>query len=170
MPKPTGPKTSMTPPPSALTALVRSSPLSLTLSFCRYSLHPPALNIAANDYEVTKIDLAFAAAEAKGTFQLFYSFDMSYSWQSADMVAIVARHASSVANYKWNGSILVSTFSGESYGDAFWAAFKSTLKAKGISVVLAPAFLSYRDPSAASGMLSSFPSIDGFFNWWVFQT
>lgn len=125
-----------------------------------------ALNIASNDYEVGKIDLAFAAAEARGGFQFFYSFDMSYSWQQADMVSIVTRHASSSAMYKWKNAVLVSTFNGDSYGDAFWTSFKTALNAQGVTVSFAPAFISYRDPSSASSLLSAFPSIDGFFNWW----
>lgn len=113
-----------------------------------------------------KIDLAYAAAEARGGFQFFYSFDMNYGWQQTDMVNIVARHASSAATYKWKNAVLVSTFNGDSYGETFWAGFKSALKAKGVTVSFAPAFISYRDPSRASALLSSFPSIDGFFNWW----
>lgn len=82
------------------------------------------------------------------------------------MVTIVAAHATSANTFKWNNNVLVSTYSGESYGNAFWASFKSALAAKGITVTLAPAFTSYRDPSLASSLLSNFPSIDGFFNWW----
>lgn len=124
-----------------------------------------ALNIAQNDYEVGKIVDAYAAAEAVG-FKLFYSFDMSYSWSQTDMVSIVATHAKSPSTYLWNGNVLVSTYSGESYGDSFWSSFKSALQGQGIKIILAPAFTSYRDPSAANSLLSTFPSIDGFFNWW----
>ena len=125
----------------------------------------PALNIAGNDYEVAKIDLAYAAAEAAG-FKLFYSFDMGYSWDAATIATIVAKHASSASTYRWNNQVLVSTFAGESYGNAFWASVKTNLAAKGITISLAPAFTSYRDPAQANTLLSNFPSIDGFFNWW----
>ncbi|EGN94044.1 glycoside hydrolase family 71 protein [Serpula lacrymans var. lacrymans S7.3] len=124
-----------------------------------------ALNIAANDYEVGQIVTAFAAAEALN-FKLFYSFDMSYSWQQSDMVDIVANQSSSSSNFLWNGNLLVSSYEGESYGDSFWSGFKSALASKGINITLAPAFTSYRDPTQASTMASTFPSIDGFFNWW----
>ncbi|KAG9007239.1 hypothetical protein FRB93_008062 [Tulasnella sp. JGI-2019a] len=124
-----------------------------------------ALNIAANDYEVPRIADAYTAASGT-TFKFFLSFDMSYSWASADMVSIVAAHATSANTFKWNNNVLVSTYAGESYGDAFWAAFKSALSAQGITVTLAPAFTSYRDLTLASSLLSNFPSIDGFFNWW----
>jgi glucan endo-1,3-alpha-glucosidase len=66
----------------------------------------------------------------------------------------------------YNGGVLVSTFSGEANGDAFWAGVKSSLASQGIKITLAPAFISFRDPSQANTLLSSFPSIDGFFNWW----
>lgn len=124
-----------------------------------------ALNIAANDYEVDRIVDAYAAAEALD-FKLFYSFDMSYTWQQSDMVNIVANHSSSPSTFLWKNTILVSTYSGESYGEDFWASFKSALQSKGIDITLAPAFTTYRDPSSADSLVSTFPSIDGFFNWW----
>lgn len=62
--------------------------------------------------------------------------------------------------------VLVSTFSGESYGDAFWSSVKSTLSSAGVSISFAPAFLSYRDPSQATTAVSTFTSLDGWFNWW----
>jgi glucan endo-1,3-alpha-glucosidase len=124
-----------------------------------------ALNIAANDYEVDRIVDAYAAAEALD-FKLFYSFDMSYTWQQSDIVNIVANHSSSPSTFLWKNTILVSTYSGESYGEDFWASFKSALQSKGIDITLAPAFTTYRDPSSADSLVSTFPSIDGFFNWW----
>lgn len=124
-----------------------------------------ALNIALNDYEVGKIDDAFTVAESLG-FKLLYSFDMTYSWASDDMVNIVASHANSSAMFKWKDNVLVSTYSGDSQGEDFWSGFKSSLANKGFTISLAPAFTSYRDPSSADSLLSTFPSIDGFFNWW----
>jgi glucan endo-1,3-alpha-glucosidase len=123
------------------------------------------LNIAANDYEVDRINDAYPVAESKG-FKFFYSFDMSYSWSEDDMVNIVAAHANSSATYLYDGDVLVSTYAGSNYGNDFWTGFKSSLASRGIAVKLAPAFTDYRDPSLTSQLLSSFPSIDGFFNWW----
>lgn len=130
-------------------------------------IHPVslALNVAVDNYEVGKIADAFTAAEAAG-FKLLYSFDMTYDWQAADMVSLVASHASSSASYKWNNTLLVSTYSGDNQPDSFWSSFKSTLASQGITITLAPAFTTYRDPSSASTLLSTYPSIDGFFNWW----
>ncbi|KAJ6598586.1 hypothetical protein B0H10DRAFT_734017 [Mycena sp. CBHHK59/15] len=56
--------------------------------------------------------------------------------------------------------------SGESYGDSFFAEVRSSLLNEGITITLVRAFISYRDPSRASAMMSAFPSINRFFNWW----
>ncbi|KAJ7190770.1 glycoside hydrolase family 71 protein [Mycena pura] len=124
-----------------------------------------ALNIALTDYEVDRVADAFVVAESSD-FKLFFSFDMSFSWQASDVVSLVAAHASSPAMLTYNGGVLVSTFSGEGNGNAFFEGVKTSLANEGINVTLAPAFISYRDPSLASKLLSDFPSIDGFFNWW----
>lgn len=91
---------------------------------------------------------------------------MNYSWDQNTIVNIVSTHASSTATYRWNNKVLVSTFNGEGYGDSFWAGVKSALSSKGIAISFAPAFTSYRDPGNANSLLSTFPSLDGFFNWW----
>ncbi|KAH7908228.1 glycoside hydrolase family 71 protein [Hygrophoropsis aurantiaca] len=124
-----------------------------------------ALNIAGNDYEVDKIVDAYTAAESLG-FKLFYSFDMSYTWEQTDMVNIVMNHSSSPSNFMWKDTLLVSTYSGEDLGEDFWATFKTALANEGINITLAPAFTTYRDPANATDLLTNFPSIDGFFNWW----
>ncbi|KAF8317382.1 glycoside hydrolase family 71 protein [Clavulina sp. PMI_390] len=125
-----------------------------------------ALNLNGNDYEIDRLADAYAAAISHGSFQFFYSFDMSYSWDAGTIATIVEKYATSSATYTWNGKVLVSTYSGESYGDSFWNSVKSTLSSAGVSVSFAPAFTSYRDPSLASQLLSDFSSVDGFFNWW----
>ncbi|KZP11746.1 glycoside hydrolase family 71 protein, partial [Athelia psychrophila] len=51
----------------------------------------------------------------------------------------------------WNGKPLVSTFSGEAWGD-------STLSSSGIDIVLVPALNSYNQASQASDLASTFPS------------
>ncbi|KAJ6595021.1 glycoside hydrolase family 71 protein [Mycena vulgaris] len=124
-----------------------------------------ALNVALPDYEVDRVATAFVAAE-NANFKLFFSFDMSRTWQASDIISLVATHATSPAMLTYNGGVLVSTFSGEGNGDAFWAGIKSTLAAQGIKTTFAPAFITFRDPAQANTLLSNFPSIDGFFNWW----
>ncbi|KAI0092244.1 glycoside hydrolase [Irpex rosettiformis] len=130
-----------------------------------------ALNMNANDYEASRLVDAYAAAAtfSNPDFKLFISFDMSYSWSVSGMVSIVTAHADSPAQYEWNDKVLVSTYSGDtgSYGNVdFWSGFKSNLANQGVSISLAPAFTTYRDPNLASKLLSTYPSIDGFMNWW----
>ncbi|EPQ56645.1 glycoside hydrolase [Gloeophyllum trabeum ATCC 11539] len=120
---------------------------------------------AVDDYETSRIADAYTAAEALG-FKLLYSFDMSYQWSQDAIVSLVVAHASSPSTYLWKNQVLVSTYSGENNCNDFWAGVKSSLQSQGISISLAPAFTSYRDPSKADSVFSNFPAIDGFFNWW----
>ncbi|KAJ6550422.1 glycoside hydrolase family 71 protein [Mycena vulgaris] len=124
-----------------------------------------ALNVALPDYEVDRVATAFVAAQ-DADFKLFFSFDMTRDWQASDIVSLVAAHATSPAMLTYNGGVLLSTFAGEANGDAFWAGIKSTLAGQGINTTFSPSFLSFRDPAQAPTLLSTFPSIDGFFNWW----
>jgi len=125
------------------------------------------LNIQTVNLQIIegKINDAFSVAEPLG-FKLMPSFDFAYAWDVSDMESIVSAHASSTSAVWYNGGLLVSSYGGEANGDSFWAGFKSDLLAQGIKVTLAPAFTSYRDPSLTGELLSNFPSIDGFFNWW----
>jgi glucan endo-1,3-alpha-glucosidase len=83
------------------------------------------------------------------------------------MVNIVAAHASSPAMYKWNNKVLVSTYAGDqNNNNAFYAGVKSALGNQGINISFAPAFTGYRQASQAQQLLTNFPVVDGFFNWW----
>ncbi|KAG1853385.1 glycoside hydrolase family 71 protein [Suillus subluteus] len=139
----------------------------LTTSLYRHQtrIHMPKVIGRIDMTTAQNIGIDDFAAEALG-FKLFYSFDMSYTWQQSDMVSIVTNHSSSPSTFLWNNTILVSTYSGESYGENFWASFKSALQSQGINITFAPAFTTYRDPSDAASLVSTFPSIDGFFNRW----
>lgn len=61
----------------------------------------------ANDYETGQIDTAYSAAAAHGNFQLFYSFDLSYTWSQTDIVNIVSKYATNAVSYKWNNKVQV---------------------------------------------------------------
>ncbi|KAK0467234.1 glycoside hydrolase family 71 protein [Desarmillaria tabescens] len=128
-----------------------------------------ALNVASpSDYEPDRIENAYAAAEAAG-FKLFYSFDMvsvSGAWSSDTIAAQIEKYATSSSTFLWNNAVLVSTCAGQDNGNDFWASVKSTLSGQGIDISFAPALTSYRDPSQAETMLSTFTSVDGFTNWW----
>jgi glucan endo-1,3-alpha-glucosidase len=97
---------------------------------------------------------------------------VAYPWYfvafltSTSRASIVATHASSPAMLTYNGGVLVSTFGGEGNSNDFWAGIKNTLAVEGINITFAPAFIGFRDPNQTGKLLSSFPSIDGFFNWW----
>ena len=150
--------------PSAFKASVRSSRSASSFWFSSPLL--TVLNTAGNSYEPDQISSAYSAAESLGGFQFFYSFDFSHAWSVSEIASYISAHAASTATYKWNNAVLVSSFSGESNGDSFWSSVKSTLSSDAITISLAPAFISYRDPSQAQTLLNNFPSIDGFTNWW----
>ncbi|KAJ7589170.1 glycoside hydrolase, partial [Mycena floridula] len=100
-----------------------------------------ALNIASDsDYEPAKIVDAYQVAEVIG-FSLFFSFDMSYSWTPYYISTIMAASSSMS---KWNNAVLMSTFDGSDEGETFWAAVKSNLGGKGITVSVTPAFIKYK--------------------------
>ncbi|KZV73237.1 glycoside hydrolase family 71 protein [Peniophora sp. CONT] len=124
------------------------------------------LNTAGNSYEPNQISTAYSVAESLGGFSFFYSFDFAHPWSVSEMASYISAHAGSTATYKWNNAVLVSSFSGQDNGNSFWASLKSTLSSEAITISLAPAFISYRDPGQAQTLLNNFPSIDGFTNWW----
>ncbi|KZV73756.1 glycoside hydrolase family 71 protein [Peniophora sp. CONT] len=123
------------------------------------------LDTAGNSYEPSQIATAYGVAEPLG-FLFLFSFDFSHAWSVSEMASLISAHATSKATYKWNNAVLVSSFQGEANGNAFWSSLKSTLSSEAITISLAPAFISFRDPSQTSALLSQFPSIDGFMNWW----
>jgi glucan endo-1,3-alpha-glucosidase len=122
------------------------------------------LNIAAKDYEFDRLPDAFAAAEA-ADFKLFYSFDMTYDWNDADIIEVIKSHVDSPATFKWNDAVLVSTYFGGNKGNDFWNNIKTQLSGQGVEISLAPAFTEYTDAAQAQELASTFPAIDGFFNW-----
>jgi hypothetical protein len=58
--------------------------------------------------------LAFNAAEAQGSFQLFFSFDYAGngSWAEGDVISLINQYKSSTAYYHYKGAPFVSTFEG----------------------------------------------------------
>lgn len=136
------------------------------------------------DWTVSRIDDAFTAAQQTG-FKLIHSFDMSWSdcntyWNQTFMADMIDRHAGSSATYRWNSNILVSTYGGDmapQYSNAFFQGLKDRMKSTN-TITLAPALVSYsreaqtNPQSAASKLLSDYPSVDGFFNWqaWPLDT
>ncbi|TRM63124.1 glycoside hydrolase family 71 protein, partial [Schizophyllum amplum] len=122
-------------------------------------------------YEVDRLGVAFSAAEA-ASFDLIISFDMSAnSWTQETMQDLISKHASSSAMYRWNDAVVVTTFSGDTYGNGFYVTLKSALASQGVTISFTPAFLNqYGSSGDVDKVLSSFSSIDGFANWWAWPT
>lgn len=129
------------------------------------------------DWQVSRIDDAFTAAETMG-FKLMFSFDMSYSvcntyWNQTFMETMISKYASSSATYRWNTNILVSTYGGDTvtqYGNLFFQGLKNNLKAAGNAITLVPALTSfseaayYTPATSAASLITDYPSIDGYLN------
>ncbi|KAJ9124508.1 hypothetical protein QFC24_003299 [Naganishia onofrii] len=130
-----------------------------------------ALNMGSDWWQSARVSDAYAAAEAAGGFTMFLSLDMtSLSCSSyTDGIALanlVKAHASSSAQAKWNGKVLVSTFSGEncyfgqgSVNDGWNNAFIAILEAADIDIFFVPSVFS--NPST----FSSSTWMDGELNW-----
>lgn len=138
---------------------------------------PPDCTVPGLDWQVSRIDDAFTAAESVG-FKLMFSFDMSYTecstyWNQTFMQSMITKYASSSATYRWNTNILVSTYGGDTvtqYGNLFFQGLKNNLKAAGNAITLVPALTSfsmaayYTPAVSAASLISSYPSIDGYLN------
>ncbi|VDC04449.1 unnamed protein product [Peniophora sp. CBMAI 1063] len=127
-----------------------------------------ALNIGNDtDYQPQQIATAYSVAEPLG-FKLLLSLDFTYAWNTSSMASLISAHANSTSMYRWNDDVLVSTFGGDDNGhpDSFWADLKSTLSSTGVTISLAPAFTTYRNPNSTQSLLDTYKSIDGFFNYW----
>ena len=131
-------------------------------------------------WQASSIANAFTAAEQQN-FKLVLSFDMSYgvgsncptglAWNVTYMSSIISNYTNSSAAYKWNKQMLVTTYAGEKYGNAFFQDLKQTLAEQDIDISIAPGFTSYAEAAqneAATGQaksfMSAFDSLDGFFN------
>ena len=129
------------------------------------------------DWMEDRIDLAFTAAEAMD-FKLVYSFDMGASdcefyWNQTFMASMINKYAGSSAMLRWNTNIVVTTFGGDTvdqYGDEFFAGLKTMMKNDNNAISLVPGLTSFSNAAqsdantAASNMLSQYPSMDGFLN------
>jgi len=128
-------------------------------------------------WSADRIDDAFTAAASMG-FKLIHSFDMSYSscsiyWNQTYMQDVIAKYASNPAAYRWNDKLLVSTYGGDQvdqYGNEFFQGLKDNMQSSN-PITLAPALTKYSmaaqtgAQSAASSLMSDYPSIDGYLNW-----
>ncbi|EIW68225.1 hypothetical protein TREMEDRAFT_44661 [Tremella mesenterica DSM 1558] len=129
-----------------------------------------ALNMGSDSWQPARIADAYAAAQAHGSFKLFFSFDVtSFSCSSANdatnLANLVTTYKSSSAQATHNGKILVSTFAGDgcSFGQgsvtAGWNYVRSLLTNSNTTIELIPAIFS--DPA----QFKTLTWLDGEFNW-----
>ncbi|ORX34643.1 glycosyl hydrolase family 71-domain-containing protein [Kockovaella imperatae] len=129
-----------------------------------------ALNMGSDSWQPPQVTNAYAAAEAAGNFKLFLSLDMtSLSCSSAsdaqDLVNLVKTYASSSAQAKFEGQVLVSTFAGSdcTFGsgssNAWQTQFVDALTQDGVDIFFVPSIFS--DPST----FASTSWLDGELNW-----
>lgn len=92
-------------------------------------------------------------------------------WNTTFMATMISKYSDSTAAYIWNGDVLVSTYGGEGYGNAFFAGLKSLLAGEGVTISLSPALTTYSleaqstNPNeVATGMLANYTAIDGYLN------
>lgn len=131
-----------------------------------------ALNMGGDSWQPARVANAYAAAEAQGTFKMFFSFDVtsiscSSTSDASNFANLIATYASSKAQATYKGKTLVSGFSGDgcTFGQssvlAGWTYVRSLLTAKNVSIYEMPAIFS--DPSTFSS--SSMGWLDGELNW-----
>ncbi|GFZ50872.1 Endo-1,3-alpha-glucanase agn1 [Saitozyma sp. JCM 24511] len=128
-----------------------------------------ALNMGIDSWQPDRVADAYAAASAVG-FKMFFSFDFtSLTCGSGDLGTItgyVVKYANNGAQAKYNGNVLVSTFSGDgctwNAGDVYtgWTNFRNNLKGQNINIYLIPAIF-----SATSTFANTNSWMDGEFNW-----
>ncbi|WWD19155.1 hypothetical protein CI109_103613 [Kwoniella shandongensis] len=129
-----------------------------------------ALNYGRDSWQVPRMNDAYAAAKAQGSFKLFLSMDVSSLGCSSandavNMVNTIASYANNTAQAKYNGKTIVSTFAGEdcTFGqgsmNAGWTYFRTLLANKGVSAYFVPAVFS--DVSTFKGDTW----MDAEFNW-----
>jgi len=129
-----------------------------------------ALNMGRDEWEPARIADAYAAAEAKGNFKLFFSLDVSSlgcstTAHAANLANIILTYANSSAQALYKDKVLVSSFAGENcnFGQssvtAGWAYTKDLLTAQNTSIYLMPAIFS--DPAGFKAL----DWMDGEFNW-----
>ncbi|KAF9484188.1 hypothetical protein BDN70DRAFT_181683 [Pholiota conissans] len=86
-----------------------------------------ALNIGSSDWQRTQVSTAYQAAKDSGTgIKLFYSFDLTeMPCDLGDLVARVNLYASHPNQFKVNGKVMISSYSGDCLGQSGWASLKA---------------------------------------------
>jgi glucan endo-1,3-alpha-glucosidase len=109
--------------------------------------------MGSDSWQPARVSDAYSAAESQGSFKMFLSLDMTSlacasSSDAANLVSLVAAHASSSAQAMHNGKVLVSTFAGSdcAFGtgssNGWQTLFVKALSSQGISVFFVPSIFS----------------------------
>jgi len=115
-----------------------------------------ALNMGADDWEITQIANAYQAAESLGTgFKLFISFDFtSLNCVLSDLVSIVGPYVNHPNQFKVNGKPMISSYSGECLGNSGWQSLKD--QTGGYLMPFIPGL---------EGNFNQWPALDSWYCW-----
>ena len=115
-----------------------------------------ALNIGSSDWQRERVAQAYAAAASLGTnFKLFYSFDFAeMSCNLDDIVARINLYANHPNQFKVNGKVFVSSYSGDCLGNDGWKTLKSRTNAYIMPFIW-----------GLEGKFSSWDSLDSWYCW-----
>lgn len=113
-----------------------------------------ALNIGVDPYSQDQLDLAYAAAEQVGEFDLFISFD--FNWYSisdtSGVATMMGRYVNKPAQLLVDGKPFVSSFIGDGFN---WATVAQNL---GREIYAVP----FYQPSTSN---ANDPGVQGLFSW-----
>ncbi|KAF8970709.1 glycosyl hydrolase family 71-domain-containing protein [Flammula alnicola] len=115
-----------------------------------------ALNIGGDDWQRTQVDTAYQAAKDSGTgIKLFYSFDLTeMACNLDDLVARVNKYSSHPNQFKVNGKVMISSYSGDCLGDSGWANLKAQTNGYLMPFIW-----------GLEGKFNQWPSLDSWYCW-----
>ncbi|KAF8900122.1 glycosyl hydrolase family 71-domain-containing protein [Gymnopilus junonius] len=115
-----------------------------------------ALNIGSDDWQRTQVATAYQAAQASGTgIKLFYSFDLTaMPCDLNDLVARVKLYANHPNQFKVNGKVFISSYSGDCLGNSGWASLKAQTNGYLMPFIW-----------GLEGQFNSWPALDSWYCW-----
>ncbi|PPR05439.1 hypothetical protein CVT26_011317 [Gymnopilus dilepis] len=115
-----------------------------------------ALNIGGDDWQRTQVAAAYQAAQDSGTgIKLFYSFDLTaMTCDLNDLVARVQLYANHPSQFKVNGKVFISSYSGDCLGNSGWASLKAQTNAYLMPFIW-----------GLEGQFNAWPALDSWYCW-----
>ncbi|KAJ7091081.1 glycosyl hydrolase family 71-domain-containing protein [Mycena epipterygia] len=116
-----------------------------------------ALNIGGDDWQMTQVGNAYAAAQALGvSTKLFFSFDFTTNLGCSlpDIVARTRQFSSHPWQFKVGAKPMVSSYSGDCLGNAGWQSLKDQTGAYVMPFIW-----------GLEGNFGSYPSLDSWYCW-----